>query len=180
MFIITDTIELYPPELYEKGMEVVVAERRRVPIECLDPAIKSLNYLNNILAKIEAIDASVLEAIMLNMEGYVSECTGDNIFAVKGNTLATPAKEAGLLHGVTRQFVLSEVGPALKYRTVERMMRIDEFLEADEVFLTGTAAEIIGVTRIDGRAIGSGRVGPVTRAIAAEFRRRVATNAPED
>jgi branched-chain amino acid aminotransferase len=180
VFVITDTIELYPPELYEKGMEVIVAKRRRVPVECLDPAVKSLNYLNNILAKIEAIDANVLEAIMLNTAGYVSECTGDNIFAVKGGTLATPAKESGFLHGVTRQFVISDLAPALKHRAVERMMKIDEFLEADEVFLTGTAAEIIGVTKIDGRLIGSGKVGPVTRAVAAEFRRRVARDAPED
>jgi branched-chain amino acid aminotransferase len=180
VFIITDTIELYPPELYEKGMEVIVAKRRRVPIECLDPAIKSLNYLNNILAKIEAIDANVLEAIMLNTEGFVSECTGDNIFAVKGDTLSTPAKDAGLLHGVTRQFVLSELGPALKFRTAERMMRIEDLQQADEVFLTGTAAEIIGVTKIDGRPVGTGQVGPATRAMAAEFRKRVARDAPED
>ncbi len=180
VFIITDSIELYPPELYEKGLEVIVARRRRVPVECLDPAVKSLNYLNNILAKIEAIDANVLEAIMLNTAGYVSECTGDNVFAVKDGTLATPAKESGFLHGVTRQFVISELAPALKHRAEERLMKIDEFRGADEVFLTGTAAEIIGVTRIDGRPIGSGKVGPITREIAAEFRRRVARDAPED
>ncbi len=179
-FVITDTIELYPPELYESGMAVIVAKRRRVPIESLDPAIKSLNYLNNILAKIEAIDADVLEAIMLNVDGQVSECTGDNIFVVRDGRLITPSASAGILHGVTRRYVMEELGPALGHDAEERPMKLDEILGADEVFLTGTAAEIIGVTRIDGHEIGCGVVGPVTRALEAEFRRRVSSNAPED
>ncbi len=179
-FIITDTIELYPPELYESGMEVIVAERRRIPIESLDPAIKSLNYLNNILAKIEAIDADVLEAIMLNTAGYVSECTGDNLFIVKDGCIATPPTEAGMLHGITRRFVIEELAPHLQCPVEQRMMKVDDVLSADEVFLTGTAAEIIGVTRIDGTKIGCGSVGPVTRALSEEFRKRVSTNAPED
>jgi len=180
VFIIADTIELYPPELYETGMAVVVAKRRRIPIESLDPAIKSLNYLNNILAKIEAIDADVLEAIMLNVDGRVSECTGDNIFTVKDGRILTPAADAGILHGITRRFVIEELAPALEYTVEERPMKIEEVFEADEVFLTGTAAEIIGVNRIDGRKIGCGIVGPVTRSLADEFRRRVSANAPED
>lgn len=179
-FVITDNIELYPPELYENGMEVIVAKRRRIPIQSLDPAIKSLNYLNNILAKIEAIDADVLEAIMLNIDGLVCECTGDNIFIVKDGRLITPSASAGLLHGVTRRFVMDELGPALGRLVEERPMKLDEILGADEVFLTGTAAEIIGVCRIDGHKIGSGVVGPVTRALEAEFRGRVSSNAPED
>ncbi len=179
-FVITDSIELYPPELYENGMEIIVATRRRVPIESLDPAIKSLNYLNNILAKIEAIDADVLEAIMLNVDGQVSECTGDNIFVVADGVVVTPAACAGILHGVTRRFVMDELAPALGHAVEERSMTLDEILGADEVFLTGTAAEIIGVIRIDGRTIGCGVVGPVTRALTTEFRRRVCTNAPED
>ena len=179
-FIITDSIELYPPELYENGLEIIVARRPRIPIVCLDPAIKSLNYLNNILAKIEAIDANVLEAIMLNMDGYVSECTGDNIFVVRGGRIMTPPPEAGILHGITRQFVLDELAPHLGYPTDVRMLRLEEVLEADEVFLSGTAAEIIGVTTIDGRTIGEGTVGPVTRALENEFRQRVSSGAPED
>ncbi len=179
-FIITGSIELYPPELYESGMAVIVAKRRRVPIDSLDPAIKSLNYLNNILAKIEAIDADVLEAIMLNVDGEVSECTGDNIFVVCDGRLITPSASAGILHGVTRRYVMDELGPALGHVVEERPMKLDEILGADEVFLTGTAAEIIGVNRIDGHTIGSGAVGPVTRALEAEFRKRVSSNAPED
>jgi branched-chain amino acid aminotransferase len=178
--VITDKIQLYPVELYESGMKVIVAKRPRIPVPCLDPAIKSLNYLNNILAKIEAIDANVLEAIMLNMDGYVSECTGDNIFIVSKGVISTPSTEAGILHGVTRQFVIDEVGPALGYKVQQRMMKLDEVLKADEVFLTGTAAEIIGVSQIDDHTIGTGKVGPITKALAGEFRKRVANNAPED
>ncbi len=179
-FVITDSIELYPPELYESGMDVIVAKQRRIPIESLDPSIKSLNYLNNILAKIEAIDADVLEAIMLNIDGQVSECTGDNIFLVADGVVITPPACAGILHGVTRRFVMEELAPALGHAVEERSLTVDEVLGADEVFLTGTAAEIIGVKRIDGHAIGCGAVGPVTRALTAEFRRRVSSNAPED
>ena len=179
-FVITDTIQLYPPELYESGMAVIVAKRRRIPIESLDPAIKSLNYLNNILAKIEAIDADVLEAIMLNVDGQVSECTGDNIFIVRDGRLITPSASAGILHGVTRRYVLEELGPALGHVVEERPVQLDEILSADEVFLTGTAAEIIGVIKIDGHKIGSGVVGTVTRGLETEFRKRVSSNAPED
>ncbi|MFO0963481.1 MAG: branched-chain-amino-acid transaminase [Phycisphaerales bacterium] len=180
VFIVVDTIQLYPPELYRAGMKVIVARRPRVPMECLDPAIKSLNYLNNIMAKIEAIDADVLEAIMLNVHGDVSECTGDNIFAIKGNEIFTPPTDAGILHGITRQFVIDELAPALGMRVTQKRMRIEEFLGADEVFLTGTAAEIIGVSAIGDRTIGIGRVGPHTQRLEAEFRRRIAAGAPED
>ncbi len=179
-FIIADSIELYPPELYESGMAVIVAERRRIPIECLDPAIKSLNYLNNILAKVEAIDADVLEAIMLNTDGFVSECTGDNIFVVINGQLFTPPKEAGILHGITRQFVIDELAPSLGRTVEERLMTLDDVLAGDEVFLTGTAAEIIGVNKIGKQVIGCGGVGRVTRAMADEFRKRVSADAPED
>jgi branched-chain amino acid aminotransferase len=178
--IITDRIQLYPPELYENGMKVIVARRRRIPIACLDPAIKSLNYLNNILAKIESIDAGVLEAIMLNIDGFVAECTGDNIFLVKDGVIRTPSEEAGFLHGVTRQFIIDTLAPALGLRVEQRLMRLEEFLTADEVFLTGTAAEIIGVNQIDDTVIGSGGVGPVTRRLTEAFRRHVAADAPED
>jgi branched-chain amino acid aminotransferase len=161
-------------------MKVIVAKRPRIPIACLDPAIKSLNYLNNILAKIEAIDANVLEAIMLNLEGYVSECTGDNVFIVQGTKVVTPPTSAGILHGVTRRFVLDELTPAVGLTAQERPFKLDELLKADEVFLTGTAAEIIGVNRVDEHMIGKGTVGPVTRKLADEFRKRVRANAAED
>lgn len=180
VIVITDKIELYPPELYQKGMAVIVARRPRIPIPCLDPALKSLNYLNNILAKVEAIEANVLEAVMLNLDGYVSECTGDNIFMVGDGEISTPATDAGILHGVTRRFVIDELGPSLGYPVRERMLRLDDLLEADEVFLTGTAAEIIGVSSIDGKLIGRGGVGPVTAKLAEAFRKRLAKNAPED
>lgn len=178
--VIADHIQLYPQELYDNGMKVIVAKRPRIPIACLDPAIKSLNYLNNILAKIEAIDADVLEAIMLTTDGYVAECTGDNIFIVKDGQIATPPAEAGILHGITRQFVIDELAPALGKNVQQRMMRVEDLYDADEVFLTGTAAEIIGVSQINDRVIGEGKVGPVTRQLVAEFRRRVADGAPED
>jgi branched-chain amino acid aminotransferase len=178
--IIADKIQLYPDELYENGMEVIVAKRRRIPIQCLDPAIKSLNYLNNVLAKVEAIDAGLLEAIMLNTDDYVAECTGDNIFIVKSGRIATPAAEAGILHGITRDFVIETLAPALKMHVDQKMMRLDEVLGADEVFLTGTAAEIIGVSKIDQHTIGSGKVGPVTRKLMDEFKKRVTNGTPED
>ena len=179
-FVIADKIELYPQELYDDGLKVIVAQRRRIPIESLDPALKSLNYLNNILAKIEAIDADVLEAIMLNTEGDVSECTGDNIFIVNNGSIITPPIEAGILHGITRRFVIDELAPYLGHHVSEKMIKLDEVLGADEVFLTGTAAEIIGVNCVDDQKVGSGKVGPVTASLATEFRRRVSTDAPED
>jgi len=178
--IIADTIELYPQDLYENGMKVIIAERPRIPIRSLDPAIKSLNYLNNILAKVEAIDAGVLEAIMLNTDGEVSKCTGDNIFVIDGNRLLTPPKEAGILHGITRRFVMEEIAPACGLTVEECSMQPADLLAAKEIFLTGTAAEIIAVTSIHDTVIGSGRVGAVTRRCMDEFRRRVTANAPED
>ncbi|MDP7009147.1 MAG: branched-chain-amino-acid transaminase [Phycisphaerales bacterium] len=180
VFIIAEKIKLYPDEMYEDGMSIIVAKRPRVPVECLDPQVKSLNYLNNILAKIEAIDAGVLEALMLNVDGDVAECTGDNIFIIKNRTIATPHTEAGILHGITRQFVMDSIAPALGYSVQERRITLDEVIGADEVFLTGTAAEVIGVSHIGHDTIGSGKVGPITKALEEEFRRRVAQDAPED
>jgi len=189
-FIVADHIQLYPAELYRDGMKVVVAQRPRIPVQCLDPAIKSLNYLNNILAKIEAIDADVLEAIMLNTEGWVAECTGVNIFVIDDGAVFTPPAKAGVLHGITRQFVMDTLCPSLGIRCEERMMRLPEVLAADEVFLTGTAAEIIGISRIcvpastapgsGEHVIGSGRVGPISARLEQAFRQRVARDAPED
>lgn len=178
-FIITDSIELYPPALYENGMKVITARRPRNHVAALDPSIKSLNYLNNILAKIEAIDAGVLEAVMLNTDGYVAECTGDNIFYVKGGRAVTPPVSAGILEGVTRGFVM-QVCRDLGIPCAEQLFRIDALKAADEVFLTGTAAEVIAATQIDDAVIGDGRIGPVTKRIHAEFHGRVRQNAPED
>jgi branched-chain amino acid aminotransferase len=180
VFVLVEDIKLYPDEMYEDGMSIVVAKRPRVPARCLDPKVKSLNYLNNILAKIEAIDAGVLEALMLNLEGEVSECTGDNIFIIKNGAITTPPVSAGILHGITRQFVLDEIAPALDYEIVERTILLDEVLEADEVFLTGTAAEVIGVSHIGDQVVGCGKVGPITKTFEAEFRRKVSSDAPED
>jgi branched-chain amino acid aminotransferase len=178
--VICDRISLYPPEMYDNGMPVIVAKRPRIPVECLDPSIKSLNYLNNILAKVEAIEAGVHEAIMLNTDGEVCECTGDNIFLVRGSRIVTPPVSAGLLNGVTRLFVMNEIAPACGFDVAERTIRLDDLFTADEIFLTGTAAEVIGVSSIDGRMISEGKVGPSTRRLVAEFKSRVASNAPEN
>ncbi len=178
--VIVDRITLYPEEMYAEGMPVIVAKRPRVPVECLDPAVKSLNYLNNILAKVEAIEAGCHEAVMLNTDGEVCECTGDNIFLVRGSRIVTPPVSAGLLNGVTRLFVMNEVAPACGIDVAERTLRLDDLFTADEIFLTGTAAEVIGVRSVNGTAIGEGRVGPITSRLVAEFRSRVAREAPED
>ncbi len=180
VIVIAASIQLYPQELYDNGMKVIVAKRRRVPMNALDPAVKSLNYLNNILAKVEAVDAGVLEAIMLNENDEVGECTGDNIFFVEGGKIVTPHKEAGILHGITRQFVIDELAPALGYEVSEEAVALERVLAADEIFLTGTAAEVIGVTAVGDQTIGDGTVGPITRALTETFRGRVAKDAPED
>lgn len=180
VFIIVESIKLYPDEMYEDGMSIIVAKRPRVPAKCLDPQVKSLNYLNNILAKIEAIDAGVLEALMLNLDGEVSECTGDNIFIVKDGEISTPPVSAGILNGITRRLVIENIAPSLEYIVNERTILLDEVLEADEVFLTGTACEVIGVSHIGDKVIGVGKVGPITHDFENQFRTMVAENAPED
>jgi len=172
--IIADTISLYPDEMYVDGMAVIIAQRPRIPIQCLDPQIKTLNYLNNILAKVEAIEAGVLEAIMLNIDGDVAECTGDNIFLAKDGIIVTPDTSAGMLHGITRRFVVEEVAPACGYTVEERTVAKEELFEADEIFLTGTAAEVIGVSSVDGQPIGAGVVGPITTQLVEQFRSMVA------
>ncbi len=181
---IADQIRLYAAELYEKGMKVVLAKRPRVPIDCLDPRIKSLNYLNNILAKCEAIDAGCDEAIMLTIDGYVAECTGDNIFWVKGGKLFTPPSDVGILEGVTRQFVMTTLCKDLGLTCAEKKARLTELLKADEVFLTGSAAEIISVTQVDETPIGAkhgGGEGPITKKLRQRFREIVTSdNVPEE
>jgi branched-chain amino acid aminotransferase len=168
IIIIVDDISLYPPELYENGLEIITAATIRNHPNAVNPRIKSLNYLNNILAKIEAIRAGCFEAIMLNHKGEVAECTGDNLFLVKNGLLKTTPSDAGILEGVTRNIVLDlarEAGiPAMECT----LTRHDVYI-ADECFLTGTAAEIIGVTRVDGRPIGLGKPGPVTGKLRELF-----------
>ncbi|MDN3511388.1 MAG: branched-chain-amino-acid transaminase [Candidatus Jettenia sp.] len=168
VIIITDTIELYSKTLYEKGLDIVTVTTIRNHFSALDPKIKSLNYLNNILAKLESIQAGAGEALMLNKDGYVAECAGDNIFIVKNNTLLTPPESAGILIGITRNIVMelaTEIGIQVKE---ELMTRYDLYI-ADECFLTGTAAEIIPVVRIDGRIIGTGKPGKVTLSLLKKY-----------
>lgn len=166
VIIISDSITLYPSEYYENGLEIITSATRRPTSAALSPQVKSLNYLNNIMAKVEAIRAGVLEALMLNEQGYVAECTGDNIFIVKNGTVYTPPVSDGCLDGITRQVVLS-VCKELSIPAEERTMTRFDILSADECFLTGTAAEVIPVTNLDGRVIGNGKPGPVIARIRA-------------
>jgi branched-chain amino acid aminotransferase len=170
VIIIADTIALYPPELYEQGLKLITASTIRNHPQALSARIKSLNYLNNILAKIEGIDADCVEALMLNHKGEVAECTGDNIFIVRKGVLKTPPIDAGVLEGITRNAVLRlarEAGVPVEETTLTR----HDIYIADECFLTGTAAEVIAVVSLDGRAIGDGRPGPITRDLLARFQK---------
>ena len=167
--IITDKIKLYPQELYGKGLEIVTISTQRNIHQAVNPQIKSLNYLNNILAKVEAINAGVEEAVMLNSEGYVAECTGDNIFIVKGRHLYTPPQCMGTLRGITRDAVI-DIARRLKISVHEHVITRHEVYISDECFLTGTAAEIIPVVAVDGRVIGAGRPGKLTLGLMRKFR----------
>jgi len=169
VFIIADQVTLYPREMYENGMAVIIAKTLRTAPSMLNPAVKSLNYLNNIMAKIEAIDAGVSEAIMLNIEGNVAECTGDNLFIVKDGQVITPPPEAGILVGITRGVVM-DLAKRLGVAVLEQDISPESLYAADECFLTGTAAEVIAVTKIDGRIIGEGKPGPVARKLSQAFR----------
>jgi branched-chain amino acid aminotransferase len=176
--IVVDTIAMYPQEAYDFGIDLVTASVRRVPMESLDPRVKSLNYLNNILAKLEARNAGCLEAIMLNHHGSVAECTGDNLFVVKHGRLETPAVTQGALAGITRGVVL-EIAATMGVEARETELALHDVYNADECFLTGTAAEIVPVVSVDGRTIGDGRPGSMTRLVTAEFRRtRLAPHTP--
>jgi branched-chain amino acid aminotransferase len=168
VIVIADTISLYPRELYESGLKIVTASLIRNHPNALNPRIKSLNYLNNILAKIEAIRAGCLEALMLNHKGEVAECTGDNVFVVKNGVMRTPPTDAGILEGVTRNVVM-ELARGAGIPLVEATLTRHDIYAADECFLTGTAAEVIAVTECDGRVIGSGRQGPITKQLREAF-----------
>jgi branched-chain amino acid aminotransferase len=168
IIIIADKIQMYPQDLYEQGLKVISAATLRNHPLSLPPQVKSLNYLNNILAKIESIDAGVQEAILFNHEGYVAEASGDNVFIVKNGTLCTPPIQAGALEGVTRGVVMS-LAEMEKIEVVQKNLTRFDLYVADELFLTGTAAEVIGVVEIDGRKISDGKPGPVTQMLRKKF-----------
>jgi branched-chain amino acid aminotransferase len=169
---IASNITLYPDEMYENGMAVITVPTRRNAPEGVNPRIKSLNYLNNILAKIEANIAGVPEAIMLNQEGYVTECTGDNIFCVRNGIIKTPAAHLGILEGVTRNEVI-KLAQRRNIPVFETTFTRYDLFVSDEVFLTGTAAELIPVNKIDNRVIGNGKPGPVFNQLLGDFRELV-------
>jgi branched-chain amino acid aminotransferase len=168
VIIITDSISLYPPELYESGLKIVTAGTMRNHPSALNPRIKSLNYLNSILAKIEGTNAGCLETLMLNHKGEVAECTGDNIFVVRKGEVHTPSIDAGILEGITREAVI-EIAREAGYKVFERTMDRHDIYTADECFLTGTAAEVIPVVELDGRPIGDGKPGKITADLLKRF-----------
>jgi branched-chain amino acid aminotransferase len=168
VFIIADNIQLYPEELYEKGMKIISATTVRNHPLAIPPQVKSMNYLNNILAKIEALDNDVPEAIMYNHEGYVAEATGDNVFMVRKRVVYTPPAEAGGLEGITRGIVI-RLAEKEGLKVIEKNLTRFDLYISDELFLTGTAAEVIGIVEIDGRVIGDGRPGPLTKLLREKF-----------
>ncbi|NLW55753.1 MAG: branched-chain-amino-acid transaminase [Firmicutes bacterium] len=175
LIIIADKVSLYPEELYEKGLKIITVPTRRNQPETVNPMIKSLNYLNNILAKIEANLHGVSEAIMLNQEGYVAECTGDNIFIIKDKTLATPLVSFGALKGITRG-VIMKLAAELGLEVVETALTRYDIYTADECFLTGTAAEVIPVVEVDGRTIGSGAPGHYSKQLKEAYHKYASSN----
>jgi branched-chain amino acid aminotransferase len=174
MIIIASKITLYSAEKYENGLDVVTCATRRIPHGALSPMVKSLNYLNNVMAKIEAQNAGAGEGLMLNEQGFVSECTGDNIFIIKNGVIYTPPIAAGALAGVTRSVVFdlaAEFGIPIR----EPMMTRYDIFTADECFLTGTAAEVIPAVKLDTRLIGDGKPGPITQRLIGRFRELTAS-----
>jgi branched-chain amino acid aminotransferase len=174
VIIIAAKITLYSEELYRNGLDIITCATRRISQAALPPAVKSLNYLNNILAKIEALQANAAEALMLNDQGYIAECTADNVFVIKGGKLFTPPVTAGALRGITRAAVL-DLATQLGVPTSEPELTRYDVFTADECFLTGTAAELVPVVRVDSRVIGDGRPGPVTLRLLERFRQLTAS-----
>ena len=168
VIIIADTIELYPRELYEQGLDIVTTSVTRSPPTAINPRIKSLNYLNNILAKIEGLRSGCIEALMLNHKGELAECTGDNIFLVRHGKLLTPPLDAGILDGITRQAVI-ELALARKIEVLEMALTQHDLYITQECFLTGTAAELVPVVKVDSRVIGTGKPGPITIDLKERF-----------
>ena len=175
LIIIADKIALYPPKLYKNGLKIITVPTIRNHPEALNPQVKSLNYLNNILAKMEAINAGYQEAIMLDSMGYIAECTGDNLFIVENGELYTPPQCMGTLRGITRDTVL-HIARSMPIPTHEHVLTRHELYIADEAFLTGTAAEIVPVVYADGRKIGNGKPGGITKLLMKEFRRQTAVD----
>ena len=172
MFVIVSGITLYPAELYENGLEVVTCSTRRPTAASLSPQVKSLNYLNNVMAKVEALKAGAKEGLMLNEQGYVAECTGDNVFIVKKGEVLTPPVSDGSLDGITRQVIFDlckELGISIREVSMTRY----DLYTADESFLTGTAAETIPMVKLDEREIGDGKPGPVSLKLIEAFRKKV-------
>ena len=165
---IVDGISLYPSKMYEEGMSVIISSVTRNHVNCISPRIKSLNYLNNILAKLEAISAGCSEAIMLNSQGYVAECSADNIFICKGGVIKTPPLSAGPLAGITRD-TLIELARSNGYTLLEENLTTYDLYTADEIFLTGSAAEMIPITKIDMRVIGTGKAGPIFKDLSTKY-----------
>ena len=168
VIVIADHIQLYPKEMYENGLSIITASTIRNHSAALNPRIKSLNYLNNIMAKIEGLQAGCVEALMLNAKGEIAECTGDNIFLVKNRRLMTPPLDAGILEGITRNAVM-ELAAAAGMEVAEMALTKHDVYVADEIFLTGSAAEVIPVVKVDSRVIGDGKPGPITRDLTARF-----------
>lgn len=173
VIIIVADIQLYPEELYKKGVKIITASTRRIPPECLDPRIKSLNYLNNILAKLEARRSGAMEALMLTTEGLVAECTADNIFIVKSGRLLTPHPCKGALDGITMRTVF-EIAKARGIECSEADLSQYDLYTSDECFITGTGAELVPVIEIDSREVGDGKPGPLTLTLIEDFRGLVA------
>jgi branched-chain amino acid aminotransferase len=171
IIIVTD-IQVYPPELYARGIRVITSATRQVSHEAFDPRVKSLNYLKNVLAKIDAQRAGAQEAILLNAEGFIGECTADNLFVVKNGTLATPSPQDGALGGITRGALLDLAGEARIPAAEQRLTRYDVYT-ADECFLSGTGAEVMPIAEVDGRRIGTATPGSVTKRLLDAFHRLV-------
>ncbi len=169
VIIIADKIELYPPSFYEKGLDLITSSIRQRTPDQLSPAIKSLNYLPNIMARAEAVRAGAQEAILLSQQGYVSECTGDNIFYVQDGNLYTPPTCAGILDGITRGAVIDIAREKMGLKVEEKLFTVHELYRAAEAFVTGTGAEVVAAVKIDGHPIGSGVPGPLTKKIAQAF-----------
>ena len=172
VIIIADDIQLYPEELYEKGLKIISVPTRRINSSALPPAVKSLNYLNNILAKVEAKKVGFQEALMLNDKGEIAECTGDNVFVVSKGVLYTPPLDAGSLRGITRATVM-DIAEDLKVPCLEQALTRYDLWTAEECFLTGTAAEVIPCVEVDHRTVGDGEPGAVTKSFISKFREKV-------
>ena len=169
LIVITDTIKLYPPEAYDKGLRIMIASTRKNSPDCLSPRVKSMNYLNNIMAKLEAIGAGVAESVMLDKNGFLTECTSENIFIVRDRKVYTPTSVVGILEGITRSVVM-ELAGKLGYDVQMAFLTPHDLYTCDESFVTGTGAELLPVVEVSGRRIGDGRVGPITRELLDHFR----------